>query len=137
MYTDPLHLNIEDPGHLEGNCPFIYLDAFSRPEHFSRYLPEYESLDALKEHYTRGGVGDGTVKKLLISILQEELEPLRERRAYYEQNIPMVYDILRKGSEDARRAAAATLDEVRRAMKINYFDDPSLITEQAARYARK
>ena len=134
MYTDPLHLNIEDPGHLEGNCPFIYLDAFSRPEHFSRYLPEYESLDALKEHYTRGGVGDGTVKKLLISILQEELEPLRERRAYYEQNIPMVYDILRKGSEDARRAAAATLDEVRRAMKINYFADSALIAEQAKKY---
>lgn len=137
MYTDPLHLNIDDPGHLEGNCPFIYLDAFSRPEHFAKYLPEYESLDALKEHYTRGGVGDGTVKKLLINILQEELEPLRERRAYYEQNIPQVYEILRQGSEDARRAAAATLDEVRRAMKINYFDDPALIAEQAARYTKK
>ncbi|MDE5635724.1 MAG: tryptophan--tRNA ligase, partial [Muribaculaceae bacterium] len=137
MYTDPLHLNIDDPGHLEGNCPFIYLDAFSRPEHFAKYLPEYESLDALKEHYTRGGVGDGTVKKLLINILQEELEPLRERRAHYEQNIPQVYEILRQGSEEARRVAGATLDEVRRAMKINYFDDPALITEQAARYAKK
>ncbi|MDE6449320.1 MAG: tryptophan--tRNA ligase [Muribaculaceae bacterium] len=137
MYTDPLHLNIDDPGHLEGNCPFIYLDAFSRPEHFAKYLPEYESLDALKEHYTRGGVGDGTVKKLLINILQEELEPLRERRAHYEQNIPQVYEILRQGSEEARRVAGATLDEVRRAMKINYFDDPALIAEQAARYAKK
>jgi len=137
MYTDPLHLNIDDPGHLEGNCPFIYLDAFSRPEHFTKYLPEYTSLDDLKAHYTRGGVGDGTVKKLLINILQEELEPLRERRAYYEQHIPEVYDILRRGSVIARQAAAATLDEVRRAMKIDYFDDPALIAEQAARYARK
>ncbi len=137
MYTDPLHLNIDDPGHLEGNCPFIYLDAFSRPEHFAKYLPEYASLDALKEHYTRGGVGDGTVKKLLINILQEELEPLRERRAYYEQHIPEVYEILRQGSIKAREAAGKTLDEVRRAMKIDYFDDPALIAEQAARYASK
>ncbi|MDE6154428.1 MAG: tryptophan--tRNA ligase [Muribaculaceae bacterium] len=137
MYTDPLHLNIDDPGHLEGNCPFIYLDAFSRPEHFAKYLPEYASLDDLKAHYTRGGVGDGTVKKLLINILQEELEPLRERRAYYEQHIPEVYEILRQGSIKAREAAGKTLDEVRRAMKIDYFDDPALIAEQAARYASK
>lgn len=135
MYTDPLHLNIEDPGHLEGNTPFIYLDAFSRPEHFERYLPEYKSLDELKEHYTRGGLGDGTVKKFLNNILNEMLEPLRERRAMYEQNIPEVYEILRRGSEEARRVAGQTLDEVRRAMKINYFDDPELIAEQAKRYA--
>ncbi len=137
MYTDPLHLNISDPGHLEGNTPFIYLDAFSRPEHFAKYLPEYNSLDELKEHYTRGGLGDGTVKKFLLKIIEEELEPLRERRAYYEQHIPEVYEILKKGSQTAREAAAKTLDEVRRAMKIDYFDDPALIAEQAARYAAK
>lgn len=135
MYTDPLHLNINDPGHLEGNTPFIYLDAFSRPEHFEKYLPEYKSLDELKDHYTRGGLGDGTVKKLLLNIIEEELQPLRERRAYYEQHIPEVYDILKKGSETAREAAGKTLDEVRRAMKIDYFDDPELIAEQAARFA--
>ncbi|MDE6832285.1 MAG: tryptophan--tRNA ligase, partial [Muribaculaceae bacterium] len=132
-----LHLNISDPGHLEGNTPFIYLDAFCRPEHFAKYLPEYESLDALKEHYTRGGLGDGTVKKFLINILDEELTPLRERRAYYEKNIPAVYDILKEGSRKAREAAARTLEEVRAAMKINYFDDPALIAEQAAKYAGK
>ncbi|MCM1449055.1 MAG: tryptophan--tRNA ligase [Clostridiales bacterium] len=135
MYTDPLHLNIDDPGHLEGNCPFIYLDAFSRPEHFAKYLPEYESLDALKEHYTRGGVGDGTVKKLLINILQEELDPIRERRAYYEQRIPEVCEILHQGSIEARRAAGETLEEVRRAMKIDYFNDPDFIKEQVAKYS--
>lgn len=137
MYTDPLHLNISDPGHLEGNTPFIYLDAFSRPEHFGKYLPDYKSLDKLKDHYTRGGLGDGTVKKFLLNIIEEELQPLRERRAYYEQHIPEVYDILKKGSEAAREAAAKTLDEVRTAMKINYFDDQSLIDAQAASYAKK
>lgn len=137
MYTDPLHLNISDPGHLEGNCPFIYLDAFCRPEHFAKYLPEYESLDALKAHYTKGGLGDGTVKKFLLNIIQEELEPLRESRARYEQDIPAVYEILRRGSEEARKAAAETLNEVRAAMKINYFDDPRLIAEQAEKYAAK
>ncbi|MDE7385819.1 MAG: tryptophan--tRNA ligase [Muribaculaceae bacterium] len=137
MYTDPLHLNISDPGHLEGNTPFIYLDAFSRPEHFGKYLPDYKSLDELKDHYTRGGLGDGTVKKLLLNIIEEELQPLRERRAYYEQHIPEVYEILKKGSEAAREAAAKTLDEVRTAMKINYFDDQSLIDAQAASYAKK
>lgn len=136
MYTDPLHLNIDDPGHLEGNCPFIYLDAFSRPEHFERYGGEFASLDELKDRYTKGGVGDGTVKKLLINIIQEELEPIRERRAYYEQHIPDVYEILRQGSIEARKAAAETLDQVRRAMKIDYFDDPALIAEQAARYSK-
>ena len=135
MYTDHLHLNIDDPGHLEGNCPFIYLDAFCRDEHFSRYLPAYANLQELKDHYVRGGVGDGTVKKLLISILEEELAPLRERRARYEKDIPGVYDILRRGCEEARAAAARTLDEVRAAMKINYFDDPALIREQAEKYA--
>ena len=136
MYTDPLHLNIDDPGHLEGNCPFIYLDAFSRDEHFAKYLPDYKNLQELKDHYVRGGVGDGTVKKLLMNVLEEELVPIRERRKYYEQNIPAVYDILREGSEKARAAAAKTLDEVRDAMKINYFGDDALIREQAARYKK-
>lgn len=136
MYTDPLHLTIDSPGHLEGNCPFIYLDAFSRDEHFERYLPEYKNLQELKDHYTRGGVGDGTVKKLLINVLEEELAPIRERRKMYEQDIPQVYEILRKGSEKARETAAKTLDEVRDAMKINYFGDVDLIREQAARYKK-
>ncbi len=137
MYTDPEHLNIEDPGHLEGNCPFIYLDAFCRDEHFERYLPDYKNLDELKAHYTRGGLGDGTVKKLLINILNEELEPIRERRARWEKDIPGVYEILRKGSEEARAAAAVTLHEVRSAMKINYFDDTALIADQAKRFTSK
>lgn len=136
MYTDPLHLTIDSPGHLEGNCPFIYLDAFSRDEHFERYLPEYKNLQELKDHYTRGGVGDGTVKKLLINVLEEELAPIRERRKMYEQDIPQVYEILRKGLEKARETAAKTLDEVRDAMKINYFGDVDLIREQAARYKK-
>lgn len=136
MYTDPLHLTIDSPGHLEGNCPFIYLDAFSRDEHFERYLPEYKNLQELKDHYTRGGVGDGTVKKLLINVLEEELAPIRERRKMYEQDIPQVYEILRQGSEKARETAAKTLDEVREAMKINYFGDVDLIREQAARYKK-
>ncbi len=134
MYTDPEHLTIDSPGHLEGNCPFIYLDAFSCDEHFAKYLPDYRNLQELKDHYTHGGVGDGTVKKLLINVLEEELVPIRERRKHYEQNIPEVYDILRKGSETARAAAARTLDEVRAAMKINYFDDAALIAGQSARY---
>lgn len=134
MYTDPEHLTIDSPGHLEGNCPFIYLDAFSNDGHFAKYLPDYANLQELKDHYTRGGVGDGTVKKLLINVLEEELAPIRERRRQYEQNIPAVYDILRQGSEAARAAAAATLDEVRAAMRINYFADTDLIASQAARY---
>lgn len=137
MYTDPLHLNIEDPGHLEGNCPFIYLDAFSKPEDFGKYAPDYASLNELKAHYTRGGLGDGTVKKLLINILEETLAPIRERRKEWEQNIPAVYEILRRGSEEARAAAARTLDEVRSAMKINYFSDRSLIDAQAEKYSAK
>lgn len=134
MYTDPLHLNISDPGHLEGNCPFIYLDALSKPEHFAKYAPEYADLQAMKDHYTRGGLGDGTVKKLLINVLEEYLAPVRERRKFYEQNIPLVYEILRKGSEKAREAAAKTLNEVRAAMKINYFDDAELIKAQSEKY---
>lgn len=134
MYTDPQHLNISDPGHLEGNCPFIYLDAFSRDEHFAKYCPQYKNLQEMKDHYTRGGLGDGTVKKLLISILEEELAPIRERRHRFEQDIPAVYDILHKGCEEARKVAAATLDDVRHAMRIDYFADKALIAEQAARF---
>lgn len=137
MYTDPEHLTIDSPGHLEGNCPFIYLEALSNDSHFAKYLPEYANLQALKDHYTRGGLGDGTVKKLLYNVLEELLAPIRERRAQFEADIPQVYEILRKGSEEARAVAARTLDEVRRAMKINYFDDAQLIAEQEKRYAKK
>ena len=136
MYTDPLHLNIDDPGHLEGNCPFIYLDAFSKTEHFAKYAPQYANLDEMKDHYTRGGLGDGTVKKLLISILEEILAPMRERRAEFENNIPLVYDILRQGSIKAREAAAKTLDDVRSAMRINYFSDEELIKAQTEKYRK-
>lgn len=137
MYTDPLHLNISDPGHLEGNCPFIYLDAFCTDEKFKRHCSEFESLQDLKDRYCAGGVGDGTVKKILIRVLEEELAPIRERRKQWEQDIPGVFEILRRGSEEARAVAAETLADVRRAMRINYFDDPKLIAEQAAKYAGK
>ena len=134
MFTDPEHIHIEQPGHLEGNTVFTYLDAFSTDEDFSLFLPEYACLDELKEHYTRGGLGDGTCKKLLYNILNARLEPIRQRRAEWEKDIPAVYDILRRGTEDARAVAAQTLDEVRRAMKINYFDDAELIAGQAKRF---
>lgn len=135
MYTDPNHLRVSDPGSLEGNTVFTYLDAFSRPEHFERYLPDYPNLDELKAHYQRGGLGDMKVKKFLAAIMQEELEPIRERRKEFAKDIPAIYEILRKGCEVAREAAAQTLSEVRRAMKINYFEDQALISEQAKRFA--
>ena len=135
MFTDPLHLRVEDPGHLEGNTVFTYLDAFCRPEHFAEFWPEYANLDEVKAHYQRGGLGDGRVKKFLTAILQQELEPILQRRKEFEHDIPAVYEMLRKGCECAREVAAQTLDEVRRAMKINYFDDEELIRGQAARYA--
>lgn len=134
MYTDPTHLRVEDPGHIEGNTVFTYLDAFCKPEHFGLYWPDYQSLDEVKEHYQRGGLGDMKVKKFLNKILQEELEPIRLRRAEFEKDIPAVYEMLRKGCEEARAVAAETLSEVRRAMKINYFDDAELIAEQAKRF---
>lgn len=134
MYTDPTHLRVEDPGHIEGNTVFTYLDAFCKPEHFGLYWPDYQSLDEVKEHYQRGGLGDMKVKKFLNKILQEELEPIRQRRAEFEKDIPAVYEMLRKGCEEARAVAAETLSEVRRAMKINYFDDAELIAEQAKRF---
>lgn len=134
MYTDPLHLMISDPGHLEGNTVFTYLDAFCRDEHFERYLPEYSCLQELKDHYTRGGLGDMKVKKLLNNIIQEELEPIRQRRREYEKDIPEIYNILKRGSETAREMAAQTLSEVKSAMRINYFDDMNLIEAQVKKY---
>ncbi|MDE5748632.1 MAG: tryptophan--tRNA ligase [Acetatifactor sp.] len=134
MYTDPLHLQVSDPGHLEGNTVFTYLDAFCRDEHFERYLPEYSCLQELKDHYTRGGLGDVKVKKLLNSVIQEELEPIRQRRKEYEKDIPEIYNILKKGSEKAREVAAQTLSEVKSAMRINYFEDMDLIEAQVKKY---
>ena len=134
MYTDPNHLKVSDPGQVEGNSVFTYLDAFCRPEHFGRYLPEYPNLDELKAHYTRGGLGDMKVKKFLAAIMQEELTPIRERRKEFAKDIPAVYDMLKKGCEVAREAAAQTMSEVRQAMKINYFDDEELIRVQSEKY---
>ena len=122
MFTDPNHLRVEDPGKVEGNPVFIYLDAFSKPEHFAEYLPDYQNLDELKAHYTRGGLGDVKVKKFLNNVLQEELAPIRERRKMWEQRIPDVYDILKAGTEVAEKKAAETLHDVRAAMQINYFE---------------
>ena len=134
MYTDPLHLQVSDPGHLEGNTVFTYLDAFATDEQVARLTTDYQTLQEMKDHYTRGGLGDVKCKKLLMAVLQETLEPIRQRRAEYEKDIPAVYEILRKGCEVARAAACETMDEVRRAMKINYFDDRALIEEQARRF---
>ena len=134
MYTDPNHLRIEDPGSLEGNCVFTYLDAFSRPEHFAEFLPDYASLDELKAHYQRGGLGDVKVKKFLNSVLQQALEPIRERRKEYERDIEGVYDMLRRGCVAARAEAAETLEMVKRSMKINYFEDADMIRRQSEMY---
>ena len=134
MYTDPTHIQVSDPGHLEGNTVFTYLDAFSKPEHFEEYLPEYANLDELKAHYTRGGLGDVKIKKFLNNIMQEELAPIRARRAEFEKDIPAVYEILKNGSEVARERAAQTMAEVKDAMKINYFEDAELIKSQSEKY---
>lgn len=134
MFTDPNHLKVSDPGKVEGNCVFTYLDAFSKPEHFAKCLPEYASLDELKEHYRRGGLGDVKCKKLLIAVLEEELAPIRARRREFEQNIEGVYEMLRKGSQVAQAKAARTLMEVKDAMRINYFQDKELIARQAEAY---
>ena len=136
MYTDPEHLQVSDPGHLEGNTVFTYLDAFATDEQVSRITGEYATLQEMKDHYTRGGLGDVKCKKLLMGVLQEVLEPIRQRRAEYEKDIPAVYEILRKGCEVAREEACKTMDEVRKAMKINYFDDRALIEEQALRFQK-
>ncbi len=135
MFTDPNHLKVSDPGSLVGNTVFTYLDAFSKPEHFERYLSEYANLEELKGHYERGGLGDVKVKKFLNAIMQEELEPIRVRRKEWEKQIPDIFEILKKGSDNAREVAAQTVSDVKAAMKINYFDDMELIAEQAQKYA--
>ena len=134
MFADPNHLQVSDPGNVEGNPVFIYLDAFCKDEMFAEYLPEYANLDELKAHYTRGGLGDVKVKKFLNNVLQEELAPIRARRKEWEKDIPAVYEILKEGSKKAEKVAAQTLHEVKEAMKINYFDDNNLIKEQVEKY---
>ena len=136
MYTDPTHLSVNDPGHVEGNTVFTYLDAFCRDEHFGLYFPDYANLNEMKAHYMRGGLGDVKCKKFLEKVLNETLEPIRARRLEFQKDIPAIYDMLRRGCEDARAVAADTLADVRRAMKINYFDDEALIAEQAKRFAQ-
>ena len=137
MFTDPGHLRVQDPGKIEGNTVFTYLDAFCKPEHFEKYLPDYPNLDELKAHYQRGGLGDVKVKRFLNAIMQEELEPTRSRRKEFEKDIPAIYNILKKGSEVAREAAADTLSDVRKAMNINYLDDDELIAEQSKKFGQK
>lgn len=136
MYTDPTHINIDDPGHVEGNCVFTYLDAFCEDSDFEEFWPEYKNLQEVKDHYTRGGLGDMKCKKFLIKVLNKRLDPIRQRRHELEQNIPAVYEILKKGSEEARKVAMRTMDEVRAAMKINYFDDAELIQQHIDKYKK-
>ncbi len=135
MFTDPGHLRVQDPGKVEGNPVFIYLEAFCRDEHFERYCPDYQNLQEMEDHYARGGLGDVKVKKFLNNVMQEELEPIRKRRKEFEKDIPEIYRILKGGSEAAEAEAARTLSEVKNAMKINYFEDQALIQEQAERFA--
>lgn len=130
-------MSMDEPGHLEGNAVFTYLEAFSTPDDFAEFWPEYKTLDELKEHYTHGGIGDGTCKKFLNSVLNKTLEPMRQRRHEFEQDIPEIYNILRRGTEQARAVAAQTMDEVRHAMRIDYFDDTELISQQAERFRQK
>ena len=136
MFTDPNHIRVEDPGSLEGNTVFTYLDAFCKPEYFAEFLPEYQNLDELKAHYQRGGLGDMKVKRFLNNVLQAELEPIRNRRKELQKDIPAIYEILKKGSEKAEAVAEQTLKEVKDAMKINYFDDKALIEAQAERFSK-
>ena len=137
MSTDPDHIRVEDPGKIEGNTVFTYLDAFCTDEDFTEFLPDYSCLDELKEHYKKGGLGDVKVKKFLLNVINKQLEPIRVRRKEYEQNIPLVYDILKKGTQEAYQVAQQTLDEVKAAMKINYFDDQELIKGQSEKYKEK
>ena len=127
MFTDPNHLRVEDPGQVEGNPVFIYLDAFCKPEYFPEFLPDYPNLEELKEHYKRGGLGDVKVKKFLNNVMQAELAPIRERRKSWEKRLPDVYDILKEGSKVAEAKAAETLRDVKNSMKINYFEDPDFL----------
>lgn len=136
MYTDPTHVNLNDPGHVEGNAVFTYLDAFSTDDDFAEFLPEYQNLDELKAHYTRGGLGDMKCKKFLNQVINKMLDPIRQRRAEYEKDIPEIFNILRKGTDEARAVAAQTMDEVRAAMRINYFDDAELIRQQAEKFRK-
>ena len=135
MYTDPDHIKVSDPGKIEGNTVFTYLDAFSKEEDFGLFLPEYNNLDELKDHYKRGGLGDVKVKKFLLNVLNKELEPIRNRRHEYEKDIPYVYEILKQGTKNAYEVAEQTLSEVKAAMKINYFDDVQLIKAQSEKYS--
>ena len=137
MYTDPEHINLNDPGHVEGNAVFTYLDAFSCDADFAEFWPEYQNLDELKDHYRRGGLGDMKCKKFLNQVLNKFLDPMRQRRAEFEKDIPEIYNILKKGTEQAREVGAQTMDEVRKAMQIDYFNDTELIRQQAERFANK
>ena len=137
MYTDPTHLNVSDPGHVEGNAVFTYLDAFSTDADFANFWPEYQNLDELKDHYRRGGLGDMKCKKFLNQVLNQFLEPMRQRRHELEQDIPEIYNILKKGTEQAREVAAQTIDEVRKAMRIDYFNDTELIRQQSEAFKAK
>lgn len=136
MFTDPDHIRVEDPGKLEGNAVFTYLDAFCQDKHFEMFWPEYKNLQELKDHYTRGGLGDVKVKKFLVKVLEDELAPIRERRAVWEQDIPGVYKVLMEGTKAARAKGAKTLAEVKEAMRINYFEDEELIAKQAEKYKK-
>ena len=135
MYTDPTHLNVSDPGHVEGNAVFNYLDAFSTDNDFKNFLPDYQNLDEMKEHYRRGGLGDMKCKKFLNQVLNQYLEPMRERRREFEKDIPEIYNILKKGTNQAREVAAQTMDEVRKAMRIDYFNDTELIRQQSEMFS--
>jgi tryptophanyl-tRNA synthetase len=137
MYTDPAHLNVSDPGHVEGNAVFTYLDAFSTDADFANFWPEYQNLDELKDHYRRGGLGDMKCKKFLNEVLNQFLEPMRQRRHEFEQDIPEIYNILKKGTEQAREVGAQTMDEVRKAMRIDYFNDTELIRQQSEMFRAK
>lgn len=137
MYTDPTHLNVSDPGHVEGNAVFTYLDAFSTDTDFQNFWPEYQNLDELKDHYRRGGLGDMKCKKFLNQVINQFLEPMRQRRHEFEQDIPEIYNILKKGTEQAREVAAQTMDEVRKAMRIDYFNDAELIAQQSELFRSK
>ena len=137
MYTDPTHLNVSDPGHVEGNAVFTYLDAFATNQDFADFWPEFKTLDELKAAYTHGGIGDMKCKKMLMQVINRMLNPIRQRRHEYEKDIPEIFNILRRGSEAAREAAAQTMDEVRNAMRINYFTDAGLIKEQSEKYREK
>ena len=136
MYTDPTHVNLNDPGHVEGNAVFTYLDAFSTDQDFADFWPEFNNLDELKAAYTHGGIGDMKCKKLLNSVINRMLDPIRERRHMFEQDIPEIFNLLKKGSEQARETAAQTMDEVRKAMQIDYFNDAALIQQQAEKYKK-